>query len=154
MLVFLDLDGVLRRNSAPPARLEAPCLDSFCRALLSLPEAKIVISSGWRTFVSLDGIRGHFPPRFAERIVAVTPVLEGGEPHARYTEILAFLREHATQDEAWVAIDDDSANFPSGAAHVLLIDGETAFDEAAAARLVALLRPAPSGPETDVDGGQ
>jgi hypothetical protein len=147
MFVFLDLDGVLRRNSAPPAKLETACLDCFCRALSSLPDARIVISSGWRTFVTLDDIRSHFPPGVAERIVAVTPVLEGGEPYARYREIQAFLRDHAAQGDRWVALDDDPANFPGGSPNVLLIDGETAFDDTAASRLVASLRPTPGNPE-------
>jgi len=147
MFVFLDLDGVLRRNSAPPAKLEAPCLDCFCRALSSLPEARIVISSGWRTFVTLDEIRSHFPPDIAERIVAVTPVLESGESYARHREIQAFLRDHAAHGDRWVALDDDPANFPSGSPNVLLIDGETAFDDAAAIRLIDSLRPTPGNPE-------
>jgi hypothetical protein len=147
MFVFLDLDGVLRRNSAPPAKLETPCLDCFCRALSSLPDARIVISSGWRTFVTLDDIRSHFPPDVAERIVAVTPVLETGEPYARYREIQTFLRDHAAQGDRWVALDDDAANFPSGCPNVLLIDGETAFDDAAASRLIASLRPTSGSPE-------
>ena len=128
MIIFLDLDGVLRRISSPPSVLEDCCLRPFCEAVRALPSARIVISSGWRIGSRIEDIRRHFPADVADRIVGMTSVLETTEPYARFREVQQYLRQHASPVAAWVAIEDDPSHFPEGCANVLLLDPEKGFD--------------------------
>jgi hypothetical protein len=128
MIIFLDLDGVLRRNFSPPSFLEECCLEPFCEAMRALAAARIVISSGWRIGSSLEDIRRHFPTDVARRIVDMTPVLETTEPHARYKEVQQYLQEHGAAGETWVALEDDPNHFPAGCANVVLLDPAKGFD--------------------------
>ena len=50
----------------------------------------VVIASSWREAFSLADLRGFFPDDLADRVVGVTPVLDGN----RQAEILAYLTQH------------------------------------------------------------
>jgi hypothetical protein len=137
-ILFLDLDGVLRRKSAPLYELESDLVARFERAVRAIPDLRIVISSSWREAFSLDEIREHFAIGVAQRIVGVTPSVAMRDEFDRHREVLAWLKRHAGQDVRWLAIDDDPENFPPGAP-VLLVDSEIGFDDAAAAEMVRRL---------------
>lgn len=137
MLIFLDLDGVLRRNGAPLYALEADCLLAFETAVERIPGARIVITSSWREGFSLEEIRAHFSPDIRPRIVAVTPIaqeLDDAEPFRRHREVLAYLEDRTAPGLAWVAVDDNSQHYPPGAP-LILTAPERGFDSEAAARL-------------------
>lgn len=139
-LVFLDIDGVLRRvgSTSNPSRFDPDCLESFESAIRQCDKSKIVISSTWRLAIPLGELRSRFSPDVAARIVGVTPEILEEEVHARYAEIQAFLEEKRVKALPWLAIDDDPAYFPAGSP-VLFTDPDKGFDAECALRLVSML---------------
>jgi hypothetical protein len=133
-LVFLDIDGVLRRTGAPLYALEDEPRRTFEEALRGIPHAEIVISSSWREGFSLDEIRVHFSDDVALRIIGATPIVLEGE-HRRYREILSYLIRNRQKGRQWMAIDDDPENYPRGI-NLVLVDPSQGFDSAAAVRLL------------------
>jgi hypothetical protein len=132
-LIFLDIDGVLRRNGAPLYEIEADLRRLFEDTLRALPGAEVVISSSWREGFSLDEIKAHFSEDVAARIVGMTPVGQDGE-HRRYREVLAYLIHNGQKGRPWVAVDDDPGHYPASV-RVILVSPTKGFDEKAAARL-------------------
>ncbi|MCB1743366.1 MAG: hypothetical protein KDK91_23520 [Gammaproteobacteria bacterium] len=149
MLVFLDIDGVLRPMSAPAGRFHPPCLERFQSVVRDFEALEIVISSDWRWRAPRQVLLGMFAEDVQQRIIGVTPLLPGSYEGSRYREILAFIEEHRTLggsrrvpagrqwtgepgQVAWLAIDDSDVLFPSTLLdrHLLLTDPESAFDEA------------------------
>ena len=137
IVLFLDVDGVLRRHNAPRYRLEPACLEAFENAMRWIPNAEIVISSSWREGFSLGELRGFFPEGLRERIIGITPIAQTQDGHARHREVLAFLRARGLQNRPWVAIDDDREHYPPRC-EVLFIDGSIGFDREAGKRLVLM----------------
>jgi hypothetical protein len=134
MRVFVDFDGVLRRESSPRSALDADCIEHFAGAVLSHPEAKVVISSTWRLAYSLAALRRLFPPELAERIEGATPEELEAEEHARQVEIQSYLNRNGLHGMRWIAVDDDEEQFREGAP-LLVVDPVRGFDAACAARL-------------------
>ena len=134
-ILFLDLDGVLRRKDAPLYALEPDLVARFERAVRAIPDLRIVISSSWREAFTLDEIREHFAASVAERIVGVTPSVAMRDDFDRHREVLAYLKRHAGEDVRWLAIDDDRENYRPGAP-VILVDCDVGFDDAAAAEML------------------
>lgn len=126
MYVFLDFDGVLRRKSSAPFRLEDDLRERFELAVRPLDDAKIVISSTWRLVLSLSKIRRMFSPDVASLIVGCTPDITDDTIYQRYDEVMAYLSENDARRACWVAIDDDRENFP-GHAPVIITDANMGF---------------------------
>ena len=126
MLLFLDFDGVLRRKQAPLYRLEASLVERLAAVLREYPEVGIVVTSSWTDAYSLDHIKGLFPSDLALRILGKTPRVRGDVEHARYREVLAYLRRSGMATP-WVALDDDPLHYPENAP-VVLLDPETGLD--------------------------
>jgi hypothetical protein len=139
VLLFLDIDGVLRRQNASRDRLEAAPLEAFENAMRWIPDGEIVIASSWREGFSLDELRGFFPEELRARIVGITPLALSRDSHGRHREVLAYLRRHGLQNRPWIAIDNDREHYPPGC-EVLLIDGSVGFDREAGKRLVLTAR--------------
>jgi len=140
VLIFLDVDGVLRRRTAPLYRLERAPREAFEALLRSLPAARVVVASSWREAFSLAEIRSHFSEDVRERIVGVTPIAGNREGAYREREVRAWLKRHAEESTAWVALEDDPDLY-GAAAPVVLIDADRGLDaaacEAARARLTS-----------------
>jgi hypothetical protein len=133
-LIFLDIDGVLRRNGAPLYELEDDLRRLFEETLRAMPGAEVVISSSWREGFSLTEIRAHFSKDVAPRIVGVTPTAQDGE-HRRYREVLAYMIRSGQRGRPWVAVDDDPAHYPASV-RVILVNPTEGFDGEAAATLL------------------
>ena len=140
MLVFLDIDGVLRRIGSPLDVLDADCLGRFEAVVRAHPQVQIVISSSWRLLYPLEDLRARFTPDIGARIIGHTPWLEDRRQASRADEVLAYL---ASVDgmPRWVALDDQPGVYADrGLADcVVPLDGEMGFDAVAAARLGAVL---------------
>jgi hypothetical protein len=140
VLLFLDIDGVLRRIGSPLDGLDADCLGRFEAVVRAHPPVQIVISSSWRLVYGLDAIRARFAPDIGARIIGHTPWLEDRRQASRADEVLAYL---ASVDgmPPWVALDDQPEVYADrGLADcVIPLDGATGFDAVAAAQLGALL---------------
>lgn len=111
MLLFLDIDGVLRRQDAPRYRFEKPLLDAFEEMVRSIDGLEIVISSSWKDAFSLDSIRARFSADIAGRILAFTPTIHEPIEYIRYHEIQLYLKKNNI-NTLWAVIDDDRAHFP------------------------------------------
>ena len=140
MLLFLDIDGVLRRATSPPRRFDADCLACFERAVAALPpECDIVITSSWRDTVPLPDIRSRFSPAVSARIIGAVPTVDAGAQFPRHREVVEFLRRSGREAEDWIAIDDDPRAYPEDC-RVVLTDPAKGFDEESARRWRALTR--------------
>ncbi len=134
VLIFLDFDGVLRRNASAPRTFDPDCLACLEAAVRELPRARIVVTSSWRTVETLTEIRARFSPDIALRIVGLAPSALYRDDFPRHREVLAFLRTHGLEAEPWIALDDDPLHYPDSAP-VILTNPELGFDEFVARRL-------------------
>lgn len=138
MLLFLDIDGVLRRMDSPLYELDKDCLHHFEESLRSFPEVKIVITSSWRLAFSLDEMKKLFSEDISRRIIGVTPISNYLDDHHRYKEVLAYLKKIENGKQKWIAVEDDPDYYPPGC-NVLLIDPNRGFDGQAARQLTCML---------------
>ncbi len=136
-MIFLDFDGVLRREGSPLYRLERHLVANLESVVLASPETNVVITSSWREVYGLSELKGLFSSEFAQRIEGLTPIARIRDDHYRYKEVLAYLKQRQ-EDAAWIAIDDDPLHYPPNAP-VLLTDPGKGFDELAATRLARIL---------------
>lgn len=138
MLIFLDFDGVLHPTSREHGLFSCmPAFESFIR---EHPQARIVISSSWRIDYDIDQLRANFSLDIAARIIGVTPDFAvPGWPmdyrHLREKEILAWLRDNPVVYDRWIALDDVDWMFSSDCQQLLLVDGQTGFDQVTAEKL-------------------
>jgi hypothetical protein len=139
MLIFLDFDGVLRREDAPRYRFEKPLRVAFEAAVRRIPDAQIVVTSTWREVVGLTGLRKLFSADVAERIVGVTPFALVRDDYYRYREILAYLKQNGAEGRQWVAVDDTPAHYPRGVP-LILVDPARGLGPAEAEKLVGMAR--------------
>ncbi|HBO6002487.1 hypothetical protein I5I46_01585 [Pseudomonas aeruginosa] len=113
MILFLDIDGVLHPDPPQPdQRLRS--LPRLVEILRDFPQVEVVISSLWRSKLSLDQLRDLFPVDMRERIIDLTPIAEridGWLPARREGEILEWLEASGRSDEPWLAIDDQGWQF-------------------------------------------
>src|SRR5688572_17649844 len=107
MKIFLDFDGVLRRDSSPKTRLDPDCVGAFEQAVLTNPKAGVVIVSTWRLVHTLDALRRLFSPAFAARIEGVTPDASDAEEYVRHVEVMAYINKQKLHGVPWIAVDDD-----------------------------------------------
>ena len=129
VLLFLDIDGCLRRESAPSYKLERHLVENLERFVAELETdgpVEIVITSTWKTAFSLDEIRSHFPPSLRLKIIGATPSFPAADG-SRYEEIRTYLRLNGMERKNWLAIDDDPFGFPPNPENLLLVDPEVGF---------------------------
>lgn len=139
MLLFLDIDGVLRRQDAPRYRFEKPLLDTFEEMVRSVDGLEIVISSSWKDAFSLDSIRAGFSADIADRILAFTPTIHEPMEYIRYHEIQLYLRENNINDTVWAVIDDDRAHFPD-ISNVFYTDPVVGIQKTDAMRIITFFK--------------
>ena len=139
VLLFLDIDGVLRRKQSPLYRLDPDCLQAFEEAIRPLAGVQIVITSTWREAFTLDEMRGLFSRDIALRVIGATPIAPNRDGHYRHREVLAYLKLKGREGEPWLALDDDPLHYPP-LDNVLLIDAERGFDSDAMQRLIAAVQ--------------
>jgi hypothetical protein len=139
-LIFLDIDGVLRRIGSPLDVLDADCLGRFEAVVRAHPAAHIVISSSWLLVYGLDAIRARFAPDIGARIIGHTPWFEDRRQASRADEVLGYLAS-LNEMPRWVALDDQPEVYANRGLEdcVIPLDGEMGFDAVAAARLGAVL---------------
>lgn len=140
MLIFLDIDGVLRRIGSPLDVLDADCLGLFEAVVRADTQVQIVISSSWRLVYGLDAIRARFAADIGARIIGHTPWFEDRRQASRADEVLAYLADFDGMPP-WVALDDQPEVYADRGLGdcVIPLDGATGFDTVAAARLGAVL---------------
>lgn len=138
--VFVDIDGVLRRDGSPREQLDADCVERFADCVLAHDAARVVIASTWRLVYTLDALREMLPARLAPRIEGATPQLRTADINRiRAEEVAAYLHSVGAGLSRWIAVDDKPALYGAGAP-VLATNPARGFDEAAATALQMWLR--------------
>ncbi len=139
MIIFLDFDGVLRRNSDPIGELNPNILKLFESTILNISEITktgIVISSDWRISNEFEQLKIMFPNSIADLIFGCTPYIAQPCEYERFVEITMFFEENEhLANEKWIAIDDREYYFPDHAP-LLLCNPEKGFDREAAKKLI------------------
>lgn len=137
--IFLDLDGVLRRDNSPREKRDAYCVALFEATVLASADARVVIASTWRLMFSLDTLRASFSPDFARRIEGATPQLRTVTLNEiRRAEVKAYLENAHAFDDPWIAVEDKPALYGPGAP-VLATDPNRGFDDECASALARWL---------------
>ena len=137
-ILFLDLDGVLRRRTSPLYELDRDLVANLESILRAFTDVQVVITSSWREAFSLAELRKHFAADIAARIVGVTPSSKSREGFYRHREVLAYLKHKGAAADSWLAVDDDREHYPPDAP-VLLVDSAVGLDAAMAAELARCL---------------
>jgi HAD domain in Swiss Army Knife RNA repair proteins len=129
IVLFLNIDGCLRRTSAPKYQLEGHLVENLERFVADLERkepVRIVITSTWKTAIGLDEIRSRFTPSLRIKIVGATPSFPASDG-SRHQEILTYLRLNGLERAKWIAIDDDPFGFPPNPENLILVDPEEGF---------------------------
>lgn len=133
-LIFLDIDGVLNhqlfyekyyKDGKNNTGVEHPLDDldptriEFLNQLIKDTDAKVVISSTWRKYYTVEQLQGFLEARgFKGEIIGVTPSL-GIKVHKnskdayipsmpRGVEIYSYLQDNQDDNMSYVILDDDS----------------------------------------------
>jgi hypothetical protein len=133
-IVFLDFDGVLHPGSSSRDE-HFMCLPRFEGVIRKFTNVRIVISSSWRYYYSLEQLKANFSNDIRPRIAGFTPLLEGDMPRIRHDEIQHYLARLAAPPGSWIAVDDAILEFPKGFRNLILCDPNVGFDHRAAIRL-------------------
>lgn len=129
--IFLDIDGVITTPSS------GYCLDPdkmmLLGKLLGNTNSWLVISSSWRaadvpdTILNLTDYDNEYvrdyPFRFANRIVGITPRLNG----TRGDEIIAYLKEKPC--DTYIIIDDECDFLPEQMPFLIHTNGDVGLTE-------------------------
>jgi hypothetical protein len=133
-LIFLDIDGVLNhqlfyekyyKDGKNNTGVEHPLDDldpsriEFLNQLIADTDAKVVISSTWRRYHTVEQLQGYLEARgFKGEIIGLTPVLNiGGHSPGKdsYTpsiprgvEIYCYLKDNQEENRSYIILDDDS----------------------------------------------
>jgi hypothetical protein len=146
LIVFLDFDGVLHPDPCRDDQLfeHAPRLS---RALEEFPEASVVLSTSWRTFLNFEQLTVPLETALRRRVIGVTPRFADFPaprplvPYRRHAECIQWLAENGMQDSPWLALDDRPSWFEPYCEHLVACDALVGFTDEAAARLrTGLLR--------------
>jgi hypothetical protein len=138
VLIFLDIDGVLRRRSARLYVLERHCLEVFEEVVREAPGARIVIASSWREAFTLAELKKGFSPDIASRVVGVTPIAQDRTGNYRHREVLAYLERNGLRDRPWGG-GGGRPQRDSASASLVLTDPDRGFDTEAASKLRAAI---------------
>jgi hypothetical protein len=146
LIVFLDFDGVLHPDPCRDEQLfeHAPRLT---HALEEFPEASVVLSTSWRTFLNFEQLIVPLEASLRRRVIGVTPrfaefsAAPGLVPYRRHAECVQWLAENGMQDAPWIALDDRPSWFEPYCENLVTCDALVGFDDVAAGRLrTGLLR--------------
>jgi len=150
-LLFLDVDGVLHRDTHVECQFEPQCIAHLKRVLQST-NARIVLSSDWRLRrKDLRIVESQL------RDAGIMPIIDvtcfGRRPEGRWCEVLQWLRNWAQNQpvSSWICIDDNdfssSAGFELVQPVLVQTDGCVGLDEATATQAINLML-------AQVDGGK
>jgi len=135
MIVFLDIDGVLRSTFLGHNCSEYCQIDRFETVMRGFPGWEIVISAGLREKKDLNALREMFSADIADRIVGVTPVIGLSIKYCRQHEIERYLVNTSQTSAPWIVLDDVASQFEDGLDNLVLCHMFTGLDEHAAERL-------------------
>lgn len=150
-LIFLDIDGVLDTYKSR-YQLD-PVLMERLGTLLAHTDAKIVVSSSWRSNDVASTVEfmtdsdnpsvGSHPFPFTDKVVGITPILYSvidgdiDRPATRGEEIAAYLKAHPCDN--YVILDDCDEMLRDQWPHLVLVNDEVGLTEADVEKAVGIL---------------
>jgi hypothetical protein len=148
-IVFLDIDGVLNHRDwfaelARTGKLSIESVDPECVKRLSrlceITGSKVVISSSWRSIMSLDRVSSFLARYgFTGEIIGATPELYDTDS-CRGDEITKWLHEETDpSDRVMFVILDDDADMGSVADRLVQTSFDTGLQDEHVAKAIALL---------------
>lgn len=137
--LFLDFDGVLHTHSGKRFSL----VNDFAKVIKKFPQVKIVFSTSWREYATVEFLSSYLPEEIQEQCVGMTPWFKGDIKHIRYQEIQKYLQDNNIQ-ESWIAVDDLAVLFPPNCENLFLVNGREGITKPTAKllekRIKALLK--------------
>jgi len=105
-VIFLDFDGVVSKGFTK----KFDKMSLFCAFMRQNKDVKIVISSSWREFRSMDELRLFFDEDVRDQVIDKTPILTWDDdltdiPFERSHEIGLWLHDHP-EVTRYIALDD------------------------------------------------
>ena len=117
--LFLDFDGVLHTHNGKRFSL----VENFSKVLKKFPEVKIVFSTSWREYSTVEYLSAFLPVDIQSQCVGMTPWFKESMKYPRYYEIQQYLKvNNITED--WLAVDDLAALFPPDCTNLFLVNGK------------------------------
>lgn len=145
-ILFLDFDGVLHPDPCRDRSRLFERAPALAAALGPFAGVAVVLSTSWRTDLTLEQMADHLPPALRARVagatqhfnaIAAPPALM---PYRRQAECQDWIDRHAPQRH-WLALDDRAAGFEPYCDRLILTPSASGLDEATLNRLrFALLR--------------
>lgn len=118
MYIFLDIDGVLNRQSdwKRSFSLNDDCCYWFNTLIQGIPDVKIVLSSTWRNGIARDGSRAahieDLMSKLAEAGINTIDKTATSPDGFRNKEIDYYLRRHPV--DSYIILDDEISLFEKG----------------------------------------
>ncbi|HEY0956680.1 MAG TPA: HAD domain-containing protein [Roseateles sp.] len=126
-LLFLDFDGVLHANDAPPPR-RFERAGALVALLQRWPGLTVVVSSSWRLHHSWPALLDSLPRALAARLDTRTGAAVVGR-YARHREIVDCWRLLGDR-RPWRALDDAAWEFPPHCEQLIACDGARGVQQA------------------------
>lgn len=118
LYIFLDFDGVLHTHNGKKFSL----VNNFAHVVKKYPEVKIVFSTSWREYSTIENLKEYLPEIIHKQCIGVTPWFKESMKNPRFYEIQQYLEENKMKDN-WLAIDDLASLFPPDCKNLFLVDG-------------------------------
>ncbi|MDD2881097.1 MAG: HAD domain-containing protein [Rhodoferax sp.] len=136
LCLFLDFDGVMHPQ---PYRGNAFCqLPLIEDVLREFPSVQIVISSSWREHYDLMSLKRMFSEDISLCVIGTTKFYDPALNHLsnpvttdfeRQREIELWMRENASPDAVWIAVDDYPKWFEPDCPNLLVTSAASGFVE-------------------------
>lgn len=143
MIIFLDFDGVLHPYGVPEGPQCFTQIPVLGQLLEALPQARVVLSTTWRTSHGLEACKAFFPREFADRVIdATADRVDNTEipdtlwNYVREAQCWHWMRNNASADAPWVALDDEPWRFSPFCKKLYLTDPNTGLVGADIGRIV------------------
>ena len=115
MYVFLDIDGVLNKESdwKRSFTINDSCLYQFASLMKTIKEPHIILSSTWRAGYTNKGAVVEHSDTLSSKFAEYNLIIEDSTPvsnKTRQEEIEYYIRRHSIS--AYIVLDDDESLFP------------------------------------------
>ena len=136
-VIFLDVDGVIANtenhikkaaaNKGKPLReadmFVPSCLRAF-KDLVTIMDAKVVISSSWRKIGETLQIALHKLTEYEIPVIGITPSLRSGR---RDDEITSYMKQHGIRPSNVLILDDSETDLTVVRRRLFRVDGKYGF---------------------------
>lgn len=129
--IFLDFDGVLNIHGKKTFYRA----QHFAEIVAPIPNVKIVFSTSWREYSTLEKLTAYLPASIHDKCVGMTPVIKHSMKYPRYHEILLYADKHNISKLHWLALDDMACLFPPQCENLILVNSKIGFSKQEAKKI-------------------